>query len=49
MPEYIFIKRNLEKHIVALLCKDRFNVEHGMAVIFKEGKLFQIGTQDSIL
>ena len=49
IPEYIFIKRNPEKHIAALLCRDRFNSEHGMAVIFKEKKLFQIGTQDSIL
>ena len=49
MPKCIFIKRNPQKHIVALLCNDKFNIEHGMALVFEEKKLFQIGTEDIIL
>ena len=49
-PKDIFIKRNRdEQHIVALMCSYKFNPEAGMAIIFKDEKLFSIGTQNEIL
>ncbi len=46
MPESIFIKRDGR---VALLCKYRYDMEHGIAVVFMDGKFIEVGSQDIIL
>ena len=49
MPVSIFVKREKEKHVVALLCDYKFDMEHGIAIVFENEKLNQIGIQDIIL
>lgn len=49
IPEQIFVERNENKHVVALLCNYRFDEEHGLALIFENEKLRHIGPQDDIL
>ncbi len=46
LPESIFIKRDGR---VAILCKYKFDEEHGIAVVYKDGKFDTIGNQDIIL
>jgi hypothetical protein len=48
IPELLFIRRNEEKRDVVLLCKYRFDEEHGIALFFENEKLEHIGSQDDI-
>ncbi len=48
-PECIFVKRELEHPRVAIMCKYRYDIEHGIAIIFSwEGDVI-VGLQDLIL
>lgn len=46
MPESIYVKRDGR---VALICRYKFDAEHGMAVVFNGGKLEEVGSQDIIM
>jgi len=46
MPESIFVKRDCR---VAIMCQYKFDAEHGIAVIFKDGKFKEVGSQETIL
>ena len=46
VPKSIFVKRT-DEHIVALICNYKFN-EHELAIVFKNGRLFDIGSGDII-
>ena len=46
MPESIFVKRDCR---VAILCRYKLDAEHGIAIVFKDGELSEIGNQDIIL
>ena len=46
MPESIFVKRDCR---VAIMCRYKFDTEHGIAVVFKDGKLLEVGSADCIL
>ena len=47
-PEYLFVKR--EDHPrVALMCKYRYDMEHGLAVVFAADGGITVGTHDIIL
>lgn len=48
MPKSIFVPRTGKKEI-AIMCNYKFDMEHGIAIVFEEGKLKEIGTQDIIL
>ena len=48
-PEVIFIKRDKTKPRVALLCKYRYDPEHGLAVVFDTNGNVIVGSQDIIL
>ena len=48
MPTSIYIKRASQNHIVALLCNYRFDEEHGIALVYVDGKFSKICTQDDI-
>ena len=43
MPESIYVKRDGR---VALICRYKFDAEHGIAVVFNGGKLEEVGSQD---
>lgn len=47
-PDYLFVKR--EDHPrVALMCKYRYDMEHGLAVVFDTDGSVKVGPQDIIL
>lgn len=48
-PETIFVKRDDNKSRVALMCKYRYNMEHGLAIVFDASGNVTIGIQDIIL
>lgn len=51
IPTKLFVKRANKKHqnIVALLCNYRFDPEHGLAVLYKNGEVYKVGSQDIAL
>lgn len=48
-PESIFVKRDKEHPRVALMCKYRYDLEHGLAVVFFSNGEITVGIQDIIL
>ncbi|MCM1054552.1 MAG: hypothetical protein NC394_03420 [Bacteroides sp.] len=48
-PERIFVKRDKKHHRVALMCKYRYDLEHGLAVVFSSDGEITVGIQDIIL
>lgn len=47
-PNSIYIKRNKKQKIVALLCDYKFDIEHGIAIVFEDGVFKEIVTQGDI-
>lgn len=48
-PEAVFVKRDDSKSRVALMCKYRYDPEHGLAIVFDKDGNITVGTQDIIL
>ena len=48
-PEAVFIKRDKTKPRGALMCKYRYDPEHGLAVVFDTNGKVTVGAQDIIL
>ena len=48
-PESIFVKRDKENPRVAIMCKYRYDPEHGLAVVFSYDGKVTVGIQDIIL
>ena len=48
MPDYIFVKRE-DNPRVALMCKYKYDLEHGLAIIFDMNGKITVGLQDIIL
>lgn len=48
-PKYLYVVRDNEKHIVALMCNYRFDSENGIVILFENEKLSKIGKQDIVL
>lgn len=49
MPRYLFVPQGSKRRTVALMCDYRFDPEHGLAIVFENEKLKEIGPQDIIL
>ena len=49
VPEYIFVTRYEEVPRVALMCKYRYEPEHGLAIVFSNIGEVEVGIQDIIL
>ena len=49
MPDKLYVGRNSKKRVVTLLCDYKFDLEHGIALMFENEKLVKIATQDIIL
>ena len=47
-PDYIFVKRE-DKPRVAIMCKYKYDMEHGLAIVFEESGNITIELQDEIL
>lgn len=48
-PEYLFVKRDKKNPRTALMCKYRYDLEHGLAIIFSSDGNIVVGSQDMIL
>lgn len=49
MPTSIFVPHTKNHRIAAIMCNYKFDMEHGIAVVFESGELKTIGAQDIIL
>lgn len=49
MPKSIYVPHDKNAAKIAIMCNYRFDAEHGIAVVFENGKFKEIGTQDIIL
>lgn len=49
MPKSIFVPHVEKKRIAAIMCNYKFNMEHGIAVVFEAGKFMEVSTQDTVL
>lgn len=47
-PEYLFVKRE-DKPRILMMCKYRYDLEHGLAVVFTTEGNVLVGSQDMIL
>ena len=48
-PEYFFVKRDKENPRIDMMCKYRYELEHGLAVVFSSDGEVTVGIQDIIL
>lgn len=49
MPKSVFVPHSKKAAKIAIMCNYKFNAEHGMAIVFEDGKYKEIGEQDIIL
>ncbi len=49
MPKSIFVPHTKKHYIVAIMCNYKFDMEHGVAIVFEEGKLKTVGAEDIVL
>lgn len=49
MPKRIFVPHTKKAARIAIMCNFKFDMEHGIAVVFEDGQLKEIGPQDIIL
>ena len=49
IPHTIFVPRKQKKSTVAILCNYKFDLEHGLALVFEGKKLAEICNPDAIL
>lgn len=49
MPKSILITRDDNARIFAIMCNYKFDMEHGMAIVFENEKYKAVGSQDIIL
>ncbi len=48
-PKCIMVARSKQEHIFAIMCDYKFDMEHGLAVVYENGIFKQVGPQDIIL
>lgn len=49
IPKGVLIPRENEKRVVALMCNYKFDMEHGLAIVFENEQFKTVGPQDIIL
>lgn len=49
MPKSIFVPHSEKHRAAAIMCDYKFDIEHGIAVVFEDGIVSKIGPQDIIL
>lgn len=49
IPKSIFVPHSVKVPKLALMCDYRFDLEHGIAIVFEDGNYKEIGEQDIIL
>ena len=49
MPKSIFVPHSKKRRTVAIMCNYKFDMEHGIAVVFENGQFKKVGPQDIVL
>ncbi len=49
MPKSLFIMRNANNRVFAVMCKYKFDMEHGLAIVFENEQFLEAGPQDLVL
>ncbi len=49
MPKSVFVPHNKKSPSVAIMCNYKFDMEHGIAVVFENGKYKEVGIQNDVL
>lgn len=49
IPKSIFIPHSKKGYTVAIMCNYKFDIEHGIAVVFEKGQFKKVGPQDIVL
>ena len=49
IPKSVFIPHSKKSSQIAIMCDYKFDSEHGIAIVFENGKYKEIGTKDIIL
>ena len=49
IPKTLFLPRMVKERTVVLLCDFKFDIEHGLAVVFENEKFKEIVSQDEVL
>lgn len=49
IPRSLYVPRKQKKPTVAILCDYKFDMEHGIAVVFENGQFKKVGSQDIVL
>ena len=49
IPKSLFVTRDEKNRTVAIMCNYKFDIEHGLAIVFINEKLTKIGPEDIIL
>lgn len=49
MPKSVYVPHDKKAAKIAIMCNYKFDAEHGIAVVFENGKYKEIGAQDIIL
>jgi len=49
VPKKVFVPHSKKTSKVAIMCNYKFDMEHGIAVIFENGKFHGVDTQDAVL
>lgn len=47
-PKSIYVKRNDKQDLIVLLCDYKYDIEHGLAIVFEKGTLKEIVRQGDI-
>lgn len=49
MPKSIFVPHSKKRRTVAIMCNYKYDMEHGIAVVFENGQFKKVGPQDIVL
>lgn len=49
MPKSIYVPQVEGHKIIAIMCDYKFDMEHGLAIVFEDNKLKDIGEEDIVL
>lgn len=49
VPKSVFIPHSKNTAKLAIMCNYKFDMEHGIAIVFEKGKFKEVGPQDIIL
>lgn len=49
MPSYVYVPYDTEHCTYVLMCDYKFDIEHGISILYEDGVFKSIGSQDEVL